>query len=577
MHGRTDLPISTPARGAPPSAVASAATAPQAPGSLARTAAVARRNWLVWIIAAGILANGVLEVLSSLRIRSAGTARLAFSLPFGIAPWGRTATVVLGFSLIFFSFHLLRRRRLAWWLAVVALAAVTVVHIVWSHHALLAVGSLLVLALLMLARRRYTVRFEPRGIVSGLQLTLITFVAAMILGSVAFYLLDEREFGREFALSEALTLTLRQFAGLGNAGLTPLTPFARWFPRLVTVLGVTAEALALFALFRPVVYRVGTEHRQRRRARKLVHRYGRSTYDYFKTWDDKSLYFPFADGFVGYRVLHNVAVALGDPVADPRQLQPAIESFVRFARDNGWIAVFLMPDDPVPYQSQRLWQVKIGEEATVDLERFAGVTANGKYFRRVRRQAEEKGLLFSRHQPPHPRGLIEEVESLSAEWMSQAHYREFGFVQGTMDRAYLQASVLDLLRDPDGRLVAFINEVPSFAPGEASFDMMRRLPGAHWAAMDYLFLRAMLELRGAGFTTFNLGLAPFAGVGDDRDSALLEKTMHALVPLAQRLAHTEGISQYKKKFAPDWRERLVIYDGGPLALPKVALALFTVV
>jgi phosphatidylglycerol lysyltransferase len=169
------------------------------------------------------------------------------------------------------------------------------------------------------------------------------------------------------------------------------------------------------------------------------------------------------------------------------------------------------------------------------------------------------------------------VERLSAEWIGQAHYREFGFVQGTMDRAYLQANVLDLLHDSDGRLVAFINEVPSYAPGEASFDMMRRLPGAPWVAMDYLFLRTMLELGNAGFTTFNLGLAPFAGVGDDPDSALLEKTMHALAPYAQRLARTEGISQYKKKFQPDWRERYVIYDGGPLALPKVALALFTVV
>jgi phosphatidylglycerol lysyltransferase len=187
------------------------------------------------------------------------------------------------------------------------------------------------------------------------------------------------------------------------------------------------------------------------------------------------------------------------------------------------------------------------------------------------------GLGFSRHLPPHPEDLLEEVERLSAEWIGQEHFREFGFVQGTMSRSYLQSTNLDILRDAEGHLVAFINEVPSNAAGEASFDMMRRVPQAHWATMDYLFLRVMLALADAGYASFNLGLAPFAGVGDDPDSALLERTMHTLAPYAQRLARTQGISQYKKKFDPGWVARFVVYDGGPLVLPRVALALFTVV
>jgi phosphatidylglycerol lysyltransferase len=577
MDGRSDADPRIPPDRAEPSAPASARAAPQAPSFLAQFTAIAGRNGLVWVIAAGVLLNGVLDVLSALRSGPRGIIRLSFSMPFGIATWSRTAAVVLGFTLVFFSFHLLRRRRVAWWMAVAALVTVTALHVAWSRHPVLAVGSLLMLVLLLIGRRRFTVRFEPRGIASGLELMVITFVIAMVLGSSGFYLLDEREFGREFGFGQAVLLTLRQFAGLGNPGLAPLTEFALWFPRSMTFLGVTAEALALFSFFRPVAYRLGTQPRERKRARRLVNTYGHSTYDYFKTWKDKSIFFPSEDSFVGYRVLHNVAVALGDPVCRPEYLEAAALSFVRFARDNGWTATFLMPDDAVPYQHLHLWQVKIGEEAATNLEHFAEATATSKYFRRVRRQAEEKGLTFTRRLPPHPKPLLREVERVSNEWIAQEHYREFGFVQGTMDREYIQASILDLLYEPDGRLVAFINEVPSYAPGEASFDMMRRLPDAHWAAMDYLFLRAMLELRTAGLSTFNLGLAPFAGVGDDPDSALLEKTMHAMVPYAQRLARTEGIGRYKMKFEPDWRDRHVIYDGGPLLLPKVALALFTVV
>ena len=44
--------------------------------------------------------------------------------------------------------------------------------------------------------------------------------------------------------------------------------------------------------------------------------------------------------------------------------------------------------------------------------------------------------------------------------MKQAHYREFGFVQGTLDRSYLADTTLDTLREKEDRLIAFVNECP---------------------------------------------------------------------------------------------------------------------
>ena len=95
--------------------------------------------------------------------------------------------------------------------------------------------------------------------------------------------------------------------------------------------------------------------------------------------------------------------------------------------------------------------------------------------------------------------------------------------------------------------------------------------------MDYLFMRIMLVLEAEGYRTFNMGLAPFAGVGDDPQANLVEKTIHGVAPHAQRLVRSGGLTEYKKKFAPDWEARYVVYDGGPLFLPQVAVALTTVV
>jgi phosphatidylglycerol lysyltransferase len=537
---------------------------------------VARGDWPVWLVALLVFANGSIEVLAGLRPNYADTGRLAFALPFGISTWHRGTTIVLGCALIFLSFHLFRRRRPAWVLGAIGLVAVVAFHAIFSHHVYLVSGSLLALVLLLVTRHRFTVRFEPRGLLQGLGGTLLILFVSLIWGTVAFYLLDDRDFGREIGFGEAMVRTLRQLAFIGNGDLAPLTRSARGFTDVLVVLGATADALALFSLFRPIVFRVGMLPRERRRAEALVASYGTSVYDHFKTWPDKSLYFPNPGAFVGYRVQHRVAVALGDPVAAPDQLEPAIRAFLRFARDNGWGAAFLMPDHVDVYRRLDLGLIKIGEEASVDLKHFLESTGQNKYFRRVRRTIEQQGVAFARYLPPHPEALVDELERVSKEWIGQTRYREFGFVQGTFSRGYLEESTLDVLRDAGGAAIAYVNEVPSARPGEGSFDMMRRLPGSHWATMDYLFYKMIESLAADGFSTLNLGLAPFEGVGEDPGATLIERTMHRVTAYTQRLARTQGLSDYKKKFEPAWESRYVVYDGGPLALPQVALAVTTI-
>ena len=175
------------------------------------------------------------------------------------------------------------------------LALLTIVHMVWRHHVYLAFGSVVMLALLVAAHGRFTVRSDPRGVVRGLVLMVITLAVAILWGTVTFYLLDHRDFGREFGFGEALVRTLRQFVFIGNTDLVPLNPSARWFLRILSILGVTAAVLALFSVFRPVAFRLATLPQEQRRAQNLVAEYGASTYDYFKVWPDKSLYFPTPD------------------------------------------------------------------------------------------------------------------------------------------------------------------------------------------------------------------------------------------------------------------------------------------
>jgi phosphatidylglycerol lysyltransferase len=114
--------------------------------------------------------------------------------------------------------------------------------------------------------------------------------------------------------------------------------------------------------------------------------------------------------------------------------------------------------------------------------------------------------------------------------------------------------------------MAFVNEVPSYLKGEANFDMIRHRPGLHWGIMDFLFMELMLTMQKDGFKPLNFGLAPFAGVGESPEAALLEKALHQLYEHFDRFVSAKGMRQFKVKFEPKWQERYMVYQGGAARL-----------
>jgi len=332
--------------------------------------------------------------------------------------------------------------------------------------------------------------------------------------------------------------------------------------------------LASLGLFRPVGNPPVASPQERERARQLLSEFGDSSYGHFQTAPDKSFFFS-ASGrsFVAYRVVYHVALALGDPVGPAEETGETAAAFVAYARHNGWTAAFLMPDRVTLYRELGLSVLKIGEEAMVDLDRFAAGTSKGRRFRYLKRKLGGDGYSFERCRPPHSSELLEELEDVSREWLALPHHREYGFHQGCFDREVLVQTPVFGLREPGGRLIAFVSQVPSHRAGEAKGDLMRRRPGIHCRGMDLVFTEMLLCLRDDGYRTFNLGLAPFAGVGERPDSPLLERVMHGVSGRVGWFAGLGRLHQYKEKFEPAWEGRFLVYDAGLFALPRISLAM----
>ena len=529
-----------------------------------------KQGWPIWLVSFVTFLNGIWSIAGVLL--ASVPRRLQYFLPFGVFHWTKLLTLVLGFILVYLSLHLFQRRRAAWWVAVFAAGLETVAHIVHLNTWFTALPPAATFALLIVFRNRFSVRSESRNIRLGFVLLFGSLIVALLYGTFGFWVLGRSDFGLPISFQGGLIRSLRQFLLLGNPDIISSGREARWFLQSLDVLGIVAASFATYSLFRPIVFRFIQLPQERARAASIIEKYGKSTFDYFKLWPDKSFFFSTSrESFISYRTVGGVAFCLADPVGPDGERDAVIKAFLKFCEENGWQAAMMMPDEPDVYNQYGLSLFRVGEEAIIDLEHFAAHTINTRHLRRICKVFEGEGFQIVRYKSPVPLMILNEAQQISRQWLALPHHREYGFFQGKFDRGYMEKCTLCVLRDKDGRMVAFINEVPSYRPGEAAFDLMRYVPGSHWGAMDYLFAQMMLIQKKEGFRTFNFAVAPFVGIGDRPDATLTEKAVNQIFERLDWFLHSKGIKQYKLKFEPQWRDVYVAYQGGPIGLLRLAL------
>ena len=554
---------------------------------IARTTGLRKAWWPVLLTAGAAFANGLFEVLRVLLRNLPANESISGFLPYGLYYWNRSLSLIFGVALIYLSYNLLRRKRIAWWLAAAGSAVVLAVSAVreglftggFFTGGLFEASTLspaVMLVLLLVFRRGFTVRSEPRSLVRGVAAVALSLILALGFGTFGFWLMDPGAFGQNFSVGAALVQTLREYTFTAGTD-TAQTAEAGWFLDSLNIVGVFTMVFAAYSLFRPLAYRFRTLPREQSEAREVLEQHGTSSLDFFKLYPEKSYFFPEdRESFVAYRVANNAALALGDTSGSREEVEHTTAAFIRYCEDNGWnVAYYQVLPDLVPmYRDLGMRVVKVGEEAVVDLEHFAGEKAKSKKFRYTRRRyGEREGYVATRHEPPHSRELLDEVEEVSDAWISMPGRRERGFTLGRFERDYIGGTPLFVVRDSGGVAQAFANQVPSYRQDEATIDLMRHRPDTPNGVMDFLFIELMLELAEEGYERFDLGLAPLAGVGAAPESPLEERALEQISRRLTRYFSYKGLRDYKAKFDPLWEDRFLAYRGGPPGLLATGVAL----
>ena len=496
-----------------------------------------------------------------------------FPIDFNSAP--RTLTLVLGFALVLVSLHLATRRRRAFQMALVLAGASTLLHFTRDWNSPEAICSAILAGLLLFCRREFTVRSSRPVLREALRRAGLVSAVVLLYGVAGFWLLEPHEFGHNFQWREAALRTGRVVFFLGDEALQPRTPYAGWFLDSLQWISGAAFVYMMLALLRPVAYRFQHDHAGRVEAIGIAARYGRSGQDFFKLLPDKTYFFSGTRrSFIAYRVGASYALALGDPVGPEEELEEIVRSFVAFCQAKGWGAGFhQVHADRLPiYQRLGFRRIKVGDDAVVDLAQFSLEGSAMKEFRNTVNRLDRAGFRVERLEAPLSRYVVADLKRISDAWLELPGHRERRFTLGRFDEEYVTATTAYIAFDGDGRMTAFLNLVPSFQPGLATVDLMRRLPDSPNGVMDYLFAKTFLDLKNKGYVRFSLGMAPVAGLREGERPNLEERLVAVMMKRLPGLFRADSLRRFKSKYAHEWEPRYDVYRH-TAELPRLGLAL----
>ncbi len=536
------------------------------------------------LIAASVLLTGLLTISNVLFAQ----ARVVRS---SIVTSDAHVTLLIGLTLVYLA-SLLRRGKHTAWLVALPLYIFILIHNL--RHFVFdipdeLVGSLpvivnlvvpfLALAGLIFAKNQFVVRSELRSLPLALRRAASVLLIAFLYGVLGFELLDNHDFHQEISIPTAAHYTVDQFGLTTTEQLTPHTKRSRLFLDSLGVLSVGSLFYVGLSLFAPIRFRLANQAQDRQDMLELLKKYPASSEDFFKLWPpDKAYFFNHTrSAAIAYKASAGIALVVGDPAGNSDEFAHLLTHFTQLCYTNDWSPALIHSEPKyldlfknLGFESQ-----KIGEEAVVDINHFQTKVVTNKYFRNIANRFERQRYAPQILNPPHDKALLKRLRQISNDWLKVPGRSERGFMLGYFDENYLQQCVLMVARDSEGIIQAFINQIPSFDPDEANFDLLRSSHQALGNVNDFLVIEFIKYLDQQGFKRLNMGLAPLTGLDKQikRHKSALDRALHFVYMSGGRFYSFSGLRRFKDKYEPDWQDRYMVYLGGVAGFSKAMNAL----
>ena len=199
---------------------------------------------------------------------------------------------------------------------------------------------------------------------------------------------------------------------------------------------------------------------------------------------------------------------------------------------------------------------KTGESATVPLDQFSLQGRRREVLRRNWRKAGETGACFEVLEPDQVETEMADLRRVSDVWLTHHAGGDKKFSMGGFEDRYVGEFPCAIVR-MDGAIVAFATIWTTADKSAFSMDLMRYADEAPKNVMDYLFVELLHWGKEQGYTAFEFGMAPLAGLEDRPLAPIMSRVGRLLFERGEELYNFRGVRRYKDKYDPVWQPRYI--------------------
>lgn len=520
---------------------------------------------------------GLLSLLSALAPAQRDRVHdLSVMIPEPASATATAVTAALGVLLLQLARGLRRRKRRAWRAAVAVDGLLVALHVLKGLDIEEATLALVLLVILIAARREFRAKGDPASRLIVLRVSLALLMTGVVSGLTLVMLY------RDQLVDDPSLLARLEYVALGLVGVSgPLHFHGRRADDVVSgtllAFGLLTAVVTTYLILRAAEPRAVLSASDEERLRALIDRPGDSdSLNYFALRRDKSvLWSPSGKAAVSYRVVSGVLLASGDPLGDREAWPGAIEVFLATAREHAWTPAVIASseDGATVWRRFGLDALELGDEAVVEVEDF---TLEGRAMRNVRQMVRRVDRAGYQAQVRRLRDIdqadIVALRAAAQSWRGAQTERGFSMALGRFGEAG-DGDCVVVTAYESGQLRALLNFVPWGDDG-LSLDLMRRDRAGEPGVNEYLITQLLAAAPSLGVTRVSLNFAAFRSAlerGERLGAGPVSRLFSRVLIFASRWWQIETLYRFNAKFRPIWEPRFICFPT-TRDLPRVAVA-----